>query len=124
MTHELVYRFDDDVEEAATMMEENRLRRLAVTDRNKHLVGIVSRGDLPNHWRQGIARIPAVIREAIVQPIRQLCVRRLEIARDAEPESLKTTRFSALYRVFLLSSILIKNLHYSSKNYRTLCNVP
>jgi CBS domain-containing protein len=47
MTPEVFYCFEDsDVEEAARMMEEKKIRRLPVLDRNKKLVGIVSLGDL------------------------------------------------------------------------------
>jgi CBS domain-containing protein len=47
MTPEVVYCFEDqDVEQAATLMEERQIRRLPVLDSGKHLVGIVSLGDL------------------------------------------------------------------------------
>jgi CBS domain-containing protein len=47
MTPEVVYCFEDqNVEEAAQLMEENQIRRLPVLNRNKWLVGIVSLGDL------------------------------------------------------------------------------
>src|SRR6266511_172695 len=47
MTPYIVYCFeDDDVHEAARMMEEKQIRRLAVLNRDKRLVGIVSLGDL------------------------------------------------------------------------------
>src|SRR5437867_12253866 len=47
MTPAIIYCFEDqEVEEAAQLMEENQIRRLAVLDRDKHLVGIVSLGDL------------------------------------------------------------------------------
>lgn len=47
MTHQIVYCFeDDDVGEAARMMQDKQIRRLAVLDGNKRLVGIVSLGDL------------------------------------------------------------------------------
>jgi|SwirhirootsSR3_FD_contig_31_18524585_length_934_multi_3_in_0_out_0_2 CBS domain-containing protein len=47
MTPSIVYCFDDqDVEEAAKLMRDLQVRRLAVLDRNKRLVGIVSLGDL------------------------------------------------------------------------------
>ena len=43
----VVYCFeDDDVQEAARLMEEKQVRRLVVLDRAKRLVGIVSLGDL------------------------------------------------------------------------------
>jgi CBS domain-containing protein len=47
MTSGLVYVHDDqDVHQAAHIMEEHQLRRLPVLDREKHLVGIVTVGDL------------------------------------------------------------------------------
>jgi CBS-domain-containing membrane protein len=47
MTTKAVCCFDDqDVWEAAQMMEERQVRRLAVLDREKRLVGVVSIGDL------------------------------------------------------------------------------
>jgi CBS domain-containing protein len=47
MTPEVVYCFEDDlVSEAARLMQENQVRRLVVLDRDKHLVGIVSLGDV------------------------------------------------------------------------------
>jgi CBS domain-containing protein len=47
MTPEVAYCFDDqDVVDAARLMEEKQIRRLVVLNRNKRLVGIVSIGDL------------------------------------------------------------------------------
>ena len=47
MTQEVVYCFDNrSIEEAAHLMEEKKVRRLPVLDQEKHLVGIVSIGDL------------------------------------------------------------------------------
>ncbi len=47
MTQGIYYCFDDqDVSEAAEMMKDKQVRRLAVFDRAKRLVGIVSLGDL------------------------------------------------------------------------------
>jgi CBS domain-containing protein len=37
---------DQDVEQAAQIMEKNQVRRLAVLDRDKHLVGIVALADV------------------------------------------------------------------------------
>jgi CBS domain-containing protein len=37
---------DQDVEEAAQLMQENQIRRLVILDRAKHLVGVVSLGDV------------------------------------------------------------------------------
>jgi len=47
MTQEVVYCFENrSVEEAAHLMEEKQIRRLPVLDAQKHLVGIVSIGDV------------------------------------------------------------------------------
>lgn len=47
MTPDVVYCFEDqDVQEAARLMQENQVRRLIVLNRDKRLVGIVSLGDL------------------------------------------------------------------------------
>lgn len=47
MSPGIVYIFEDqDVEEAARLMEVKKIRRLAVLNRDKRLVGIVSLGDL------------------------------------------------------------------------------
>lgn len=47
MSSQLVWCYEDsDVEEAGKLMEEKQVRRLAVVDRNKKLVGILSLGDL------------------------------------------------------------------------------
>jgi len=51
MTVPAIYCFDDqDVDEAAKIMEENQIRRLVVLSRDdKRLVGVVSLGDLARH---------------------------------------------------------------------------
>jgi CBS domain-containing protein len=47
MTGDITYCYEDqDVAEAARLMEQRQIRRLVVLDRNKRLVGIVSLGDL------------------------------------------------------------------------------
>ena len=47
MTREMVYCFDDeDIAEAALLMESRQVRRLPVINRDKRLVGIVALGDL------------------------------------------------------------------------------
>ena len=47
MTPELIYCFEDEnVKEAAKLMERHQIRRLPILNRGKHLVGIVSLGDL------------------------------------------------------------------------------
>ncbi len=47
MTPDVVYCFEDqDVRDAAKLMQEHQIRRLVVLNRDKRLVGIVSLGDL------------------------------------------------------------------------------
>jgi len=47
MTPDVLYCFEDqDVEEAARLMEQKQVRRLPVLNRDKRLVGIVALGDL------------------------------------------------------------------------------
>jgi CBS domain-containing protein len=47
MTAQTVYGYEDqDVEDAAKVMQQKQIRRLPVVDRDKQLVGIVSLGDL------------------------------------------------------------------------------
>jgi len=47
MSEGIVYVFDDqDVEEAARIMQDRQIRRLVVLNRDKRLIGIVSLGDL------------------------------------------------------------------------------
>jgi CBS domain-containing protein len=50
MTPQVVYCFEDqDVSEAAKLMQEKQIRRLPILSREKRLVGIVSLGDLAVH---------------------------------------------------------------------------
>lgn len=47
MTPDVAYCFEDqDISEAEQLMRERKIRRIAVLDRNKQLVGMVSLGDL------------------------------------------------------------------------------
>lgn len=47
MTRDLFYCFEDqDIEEAATVMEAGQIRRLPILDHDRQLVGIVSLGDI------------------------------------------------------------------------------
>jgi CBS domain-containing protein len=47
MTADVIYGFEDqDVKEAARLMDENQIRRLIVLNRGHRLVGIVALGDL------------------------------------------------------------------------------
>jgi CBS domain-containing protein len=46
-TAPVIYCFEDqDVDEAAQIMQENQIRRLVILNRDKRLVGVVSLGDL------------------------------------------------------------------------------
>jgi CBS domain-containing protein len=50
MTEEVFYCFEDqDLQDAAEMMERAQIRRLLILNRDKRLVGIVSLGDLAVH---------------------------------------------------------------------------
>jgi CBS domain-containing protein len=50
MTPEVVYCFEDqDVSEAAKVMQDKQIRRLPILNRQKRLVGIVSLGDVAVH---------------------------------------------------------------------------
>lgn len=67
MTSDLIYCYEDeDVNEAVKLMEANQIRRLAVMDRQKNLVGMVSLGDLAT--RQGDQRISHEVLEQVSQP--------------------------------------------------------
>jgi len=47
MTEDIVFGFEDqDVDDAARMMEQRQIRRLVVLDRDRRLVGIASLGDV------------------------------------------------------------------------------
>jgi CBS domain-containing protein len=47
MTSGVIYCFEEqNVEEAARIMENNQIRRLPVLDNDKHLVGIIALGDI------------------------------------------------------------------------------
>ena len=53
MSEKIVYCFDDqDTKEAAQIMGEHQIRRLPVLNRDKRLVGIVSRGDIASEARE------------------------------------------------------------------------
>jgi CBS domain-containing protein len=50
MTNQVLYCFDDeDVEDVADTMSEQKVRRLPVVDRDKRLVGIISLADLAQY---------------------------------------------------------------------------
>ena len=68
MTPGIVYCFEDqDVTEAAKLMEGQQVRRLAVLDHNKRLVGIASLGDLAVKTRDEELAGEAI--EAISEPV-------------------------------------------------------
>ena len=67
MTSEVVHCFeDDDVGEAARMMEQHQIRRRIVLNRDKRLAGIASLGDLAVHAPSD--RLPGEGTEAVSEP--------------------------------------------------------
>jgi CBS domain-containing protein len=67
MTPEIVYCFEDqEVYEAARLMEQYQIRRLPILNRNKRLVGIVSLGDLA--VSTGNARQAGEVLEQVSEP--------------------------------------------------------
>jgi CBS domain-containing protein len=63
MTEQVVYGFDDqDVNDAARVMEQKQIRRLVVLDHQKRLVGIVSLGDLAVE-RGGLSKAGEILQE-------------------------------------------------------------
>ena len=70
MTTPAIYCFDDqDVTEAAKIMEENQIRRLVVLNRDdKRLVGVISLGDLA---RKGITDISGRVLQRVSMPENQ-----------------------------------------------------
>jgi CBS domain-containing protein len=67
MTSEVLYCFEDqDVLDAARLMEEEQIRRLPILDRKKRLVGIVSLGDLAVHTQD--QRLSGEILEEVSLP--------------------------------------------------------
>jgi CBS domain-containing protein len=68
MTPKIIYCYEDqDVDEAAHMMEGNQVRRLVVLNRDKRLVGIVSLGDLAVDTRD--EQLAGHTLEAISEPV-------------------------------------------------------
>jgi CBS domain-containing protein len=67
MTTPAIYCFDDqDVVEAARIMEENQIRRLVVLSRDdKSLVGVISLGDLA---RNGISDLSGQVLQKVSEP--------------------------------------------------------
>jgi CBS domain-containing protein len=71
MTKDLFYCFDDeDIVEAAQLMEERQIRRLPVLNRNKRLVGIVSLGDLAVRTHHD--RLAGEVLESVSEPTAEL----------------------------------------------------
>jgi CBS domain-containing protein len=57
---------DDDVEEAAKLMEQKQIRRLIVVDRDERCVGVVSLGDLAT--RAGDSRLGGEVLDEVSRP--------------------------------------------------------
>lgn len=69
MTPELIYCFEDEnVKEAAKLMERYQIRRLPILDREKHLVGIVSLGDLA--VETGNEKLSGKVLEEVSEPVK------------------------------------------------------
>ena len=67
MTPDVVYGFEDqDVEDAARLMEQYQIRRLPVLNRSKQLVGMVALGDLAVH--AGTRPVAAEVLEQVSEP--------------------------------------------------------
>ncbi len=67
MTSPIIYCFDDqDVNEAAKLMEEHQIRRVAVVSRDdKRLVGVVALGDIA---RNGTKETSAEVLQSVSEP--------------------------------------------------------
>jgi predicted transcriptional regulator len=70
MTTPAIYAFDDqDVTEAAKIMEENQIRRLVILSREtERVVGVISLGDLA---RKGITDISGQVLRKVSEPENQ-----------------------------------------------------
>ncbi len=63
----VIYCYEDqDVEEAAQLMQENQIRRLVVLDRDKRLAGVVSLGDLAMN---GSSHLSGEVLQSISEPV-------------------------------------------------------
>lgn len=68
MTPDMVYVFEDqDVREAARLMQDNQIRRLVVLNHDKRLVGILSLGDLA--VETGDERLSGKTLEEVSEPV-------------------------------------------------------
>lgn len=69
MTPELIYCYEDEpVREAAKLMERHQIRRLPILNREKHLVGIVSLGDLA--VETGNEKLSGKVLEEVSEPVK------------------------------------------------------
>lgn len=69
MTPEVLYCFDDqEIEDAATVMNDHQVRRLPILNRDMHLVGIVSLGDVS--VRTGENQLAGETLEGVSEPSR------------------------------------------------------
>jgi predicted transcriptional regulator len=63
----VIYCYEDqDVEEAAQLMQENQIRRLVVLDRDKRMAGVVSLGDLAMN---GTADLSGEVLQSVSEPV-------------------------------------------------------
>ena len=68
MTEGVFYCFEDeDVQDAACLMKEKQIRRLVVLNRDRHLVGVVSLGDLAVE-AGGVSEVAGKTLEAVSRP--------------------------------------------------------
>jgi CBS domain-containing protein len=67
MTTDMAYCYEDqDIEEAARLMERRQIRRLPVLNRSQHLVGILSLGDIA--VRTGREDLAGEVLERVSEP--------------------------------------------------------
>ena len=67
LTSPVVYCYDDqNVKEAAQLMQENQIRRLVVLDRDDHMVGVVSLGDLAIN---GTPALSGEVLQSVSEPV-------------------------------------------------------
>lgn len=62
---------DDDVERAATLMQEKQIRRLVLQDRDGRYVGVVSLGDIAQHahdWKMSGESLDKICEPTAVAP--------------------------------------------------------
>jgi len=70
MSQDMIYCFEDeDVERAAKLMEDRQIRRLPVLDRQMHLKGMLSLGDIATRQRND--RLSGEVLEQVSQPTQQ-----------------------------------------------------